>query len=545
MPTLVKNADLTVSLVVTGANFASHMTVQIDRMKVPYTEFINSGEFRSNNFDQSRYAEGVHLVRVGSSAYWSNEVPFTIGSVTSPPVAPVLNSLTPSQIDPPATDPTKITLTGLNFAAGCGAYFDGVAVPTTIISNSTAEILVPASMLPGNSAHTVKIGYVSQGIWSNEKVFIVTPPPPFISSLSPVTITSAQAADGETVTITGGYFLTAPTVAVDGVSKASTFVSASSITVALAAADLATGDHTVKVTNTDGKSSNVMTLTVEPPAPPADPTLTSLTPASINRQMMADPTIVVLKGTNFRDGMVAKIDGGAALRSLTFVSATEMHLSVPRSLVSTAKTYTVEVGMTGETFTASKNLVVTAVNPTMVSVTPAAPAWESITDPMVVTLAGTQFTPNMTVTRTGTSVPFTFVSATSATVSLPKSQYAPFTAYEFKVGVPANSVLSNGRTVSVAHAKPNLTSATPNSGVTGGTVAVTFAGTLFASGLKVYLDGTDVGAATGVTSTAASFNLNLATVAAGAHTLAVGYSDAKSNTVPFTVAAADAPVVTA
>jgi hypothetical protein len=63
--------------------------------------------------------------------------------------------------------------------------------------------------------------------------------------------------------------------------------------------------------------------------------------------------------------------------------------------------------------------------------------------------------------------------------------------------------------------------------------------------VSLYLDGTDVGAATGVTSTAASFNLNLATVAAGAHTLAVGYSDAKSNTVPFTVAAADAPVVTA
>jgi hypothetical protein len=258
---------------------------------------------------------------------------------------------------------------------------------------------------------------------------------------------------------------------------------------------------------------------------------------------------VVLKGTNFRDGMVANIDNGTALRSMTFVSATEMHLSVPRSLISVAKTYTIQVGMTGETFTAAKNLVVTATNPTMVSVTPAAPAWESITDPMVITLAGTEFTPNMTVTRTGASVPFTFVSATSATVSLPKSQYAPFTAYEFKVGVPANSVLSNGRTVSVAHAKPNLTSVTPNSGVTGGTVAVTFAGTLFASGLKVYLDGTDVGAATGITSTAASFNLNLATVAAGAHTLAVGWSDAKSNTVPFTVAAADeipadAPVVT-
>src|SRR5204863_64980 len=95
----------------------------------------------------------------------------------------------------------------------------------------------------------------------------------------------AAGSAGFTLTVTGAGFATGAVAQVDGSARTTTVVSATQLTVAVLASDISSlGTPSISVTNpapcaSSGCTSAGATLSVIPP--PAAPTLTSLSPASV------------------------------------------------------------------------------------------------------------------------------------------------------------------------------------------------------------------------------------------------------------------------
>jgi len=86
-----------------------------------------------------------------------------------------------------------------------------------------------------------------------------TPAAPTLTSIAPTTATSAA---GATITCTGTGFSNKSVVRQDGSPLATTYVSATSITAALAGKGLSVGTHQISVRNPDGDTTVNRALTV-------------------------------------------------------------------------------------------------------------------------------------------------------------------------------------------------------------------------------------------------------------------------------------------
>ncbi|ALW86971.1 hypothetical protein AUC43_18935 [Hymenobacter sedentarius] len=166
-------------------------------------------------------------------------------------------------------------------------------------------------------------------------------PAPTITSLSP---NSATAGDpGFTLTVNGTGFISGSTVSFNGVARTTTFVSATQVTAAILASDIATaGTYGVTVTNAapGGGTSAPATFTVNAPVVnnPA-PTITSLSPSTVTAGTAAQTLTV--NGTNFLASSVVNFSSTA--RTTTFVSATQLTIALSAADQATPGAYPVTV----------------------------------------------------------------------------------------------------------------------------------------------------------------------------------------------------------
>ena len=112
-----------------------------------------------------------------------------------------------------------------------------------------------------------------------------------------------------------------------GMHKTTTFVSATQVTAAITAADIATaGTFNVSVTNPapGGGASGNSPFTVNNPVP----TITSLSPTSAIVGGVA--FTLTVNGTNFVSGAVVNFNGNA--KTTTFVSATQVTAAITRRI---------------------------------------------------------------------------------------------------------------------------------------------------------------------------------------------------------------------
>jgi len=124
----------------------------------------------------------------------------------------------------------------------------------------------------------------------------------------------------------------------NGAARTTTVVSATQLTAAISATDVATaGTASVTVLNPTpgGGTSNAQTFTVLNPVP----TITSLSPASATVGGL-DFTLTVT-GTNFVPSSVVRWNGAA--RATTYVSATQLRATIPATDLLTAGTAQVTV----------------------------------------------------------------------------------------------------------------------------------------------------------------------------------------------------------
>lgn len=202
-------------------------------------------------------------------------------------------------------------------ATGCGANQSGVRFTPSAPGSYAVTALYNTG---GTNVLALSIG------GSNN-------PAPAISLLSP----STASAGGPqfTLTITGTNFVNDATVHWGEMDLVTTFVSATSLTATVPAANIASATTaSVTVTNPapGGGPSNALTFTVSA-APNPVPTVSSLSPNTIGAG--AAQFTLTVTGMNFVNGALVRWNGTDDLAT-TFVSATSLTATVPAAKVASA-----------------------------------------------------------------------------------------------------------------------------------------------------------------------------------------------------------------
>ncbi len=157
---------------------------------------------------------------------------------------------------------------------------------------------------------------------------------PTITTISPTSTTAGGAAFNLTVNGTG--FVANSVVNFGGNARVTTFVSATQLTAAILASDIAAaGSVNVTVSNPGGGTSNAVSFTVNNPVP----TITSISPTSATAGGAGFNLTV--NGTGFVANSVVNFGGNA--RTTTFVSATQLTAAILASDIATAGNVNVTV----------------------------------------------------------------------------------------------------------------------------------------------------------------------------------------------------------
>lgn len=243
----------------------------------------------------------------------------------------------------------------------------------------------------------------------------INPPPtlnpvPAIITISP---SSANAGSTDTpVTITGSGFVSSSAVEWNGAAIATTYNSATSLSVTLAASKLANGtvaQVTVVNPSPGGGTSGAVPFDVNNPAP----TIMSVSPASVTAGA-ADTTLDV-KGTNFLAGSL--VDWKNAPLVTTFVSGTEITAVVPSADLtgSSATPITVQNPAPGGGASVPTTF---DVNSPVAMITAISPRYVPPGSPATITITGTGFESNSVVLWNASARPTIEMSATTLQVAL-------------------------------------------------------------------------------------------------------------------------------
>ena len=240
---------------VTGANFTSASVVNFNGTALT-TTFISATQVSAVIPASSLTTAGNFSITVTDGGKTSNSVNFSVSSS-----APTISSLNPGSIT--AGSPGFVlTITGTGFNQSSAINWNGNAIPTTYLSSTQLNADIPASLIASSASVPVTVTTSSSGT-STAQTFSVNAPVPTITGINPTTV---FAGSGDiTLTVNGTNFLPNSTVQLGGATHSTVFISATQLTAAIPAADLASaGAPAVTVVNPSpqGGTSNAVALTI-------------------------------------------------------------------------------------------------------------------------------------------------------------------------------------------------------------------------------------------------------------------------------------------
>ncbi|HQQ26741.1 MAG TPA: IPTL-CTERM sorting domain-containing protein [Syntrophales bacterium] len=269
----------------------------------------------------------------------SNGVAFTI---IDPHPAPKVTSLDPSSVKA-GSGAFTLTVKGENFGSGSKVRWNGVDRVTQYKSVTvlTATILAGDVSQAGSATVTVvnADGKVSNGV----AFTIIDPhPAPKVTSLDPSSVKAGSGAF--TLTVKGENFGSGSKVRWNGVDRVTQYKSVTVLTATILAGDVSqAGSATMTVVNADGKVSNDVAFTIDPP--PAAPKVTSLNPSSVKAG--SGTFTLTVKGSGFAgssgstQGSVVRWNG--ASRVTTWVSDVRLDAKIGSGDIVSAGKATVTV----------------------------------------------------------------------------------------------------------------------------------------------------------------------------------------------------------
>jgi hypothetical protein len=283
---------------------------------------------------------------------------------------------------------------------------------------TSAQIIatIPASDISLAGIVNVTVTNPGGGI-SSAQSFTISNPPPTLASVAPTSTIQGGAAF--TLTVNGKGFVTKSVLNFNGNPKATTFKSATQLTAAIAAGDIATaGTANVSVTNPTpggGTTANVQ-FTINN----TTVGITSLSPTGTTAGG-AGITLTV-NGSGFVSGSVIKFNGST--KTTTFKSANQLTAAIAASDIVTAGVVNVTVTNPAPGGGTSNAAPFTIDNtpPTLSSLSPSSATAGS--GAFTLTVSGSGFFNGATVQFNGANRTTTFVSSTSVTAAILASDIA-------------------------------------------------------------------------------------------------------------------------
>ncbi|WP_158292613.1 IPT/TIG domain-containing protein [Serinibacter arcticus] len=486
---------------VVGENFVPGTVVVIDGIEVPVV------------IDET----GTELVFLtpAHDAGPVDVVVVTPGGETDPLTYTYLDAPTAATLDPdlgPATGGTDVIVTGENFVEGSIVTIDGVEVPATVNEDGT-EV---AFTTPAHDAGPVDVVVTTPG-GSTAPLTFTYVDAPIAASLAPV---AGPTDGGTTVTITGEGFTPESVVTIDGVEVAPTTVAEDGLTLEFLTPAHAAGPVPVTVTTVGGTSEPLtftyvaapVALTIDPiEGPSAGGTLVQITGSELGFGLgAASGTTVVI--------------GGVEVTPIVAAGTVVLFVTPPHAPGLVDVTVTTAGGTSGPL-----GFTYNGEAPTAESLSP---EFGPVAGGTIVTVVGTDFTPESVVTIDGVEV--------DAEVALDGLSLT-FTTPEHAAG-PVDVVVTtdDGSTEPLTFTYvdvPSAESLSPVSGpVTGGT-SVTVVGENFTPDSVVTIDGVEVPATVNDEGTEVTFT----TPAHGAGPVDVIVTTPGGSTEPLVFTFVDAP----
>jgi photosystem II stability/assembly factor-like uncharacterized protein len=465
------------TLTVTGSNFISTSTVLWNGGSLT-TTFVNATSLKASVPASDIAATGTIPVAVSSPAPGggtSGSVSFTINN----PV-PVATTLSPTSRTA-GTSAFTLTVTGSNFVSASKIFWKSTALTTTFVNATQLTASVPAANIatPG-TAHVSVFNPTPGGGVSGLLTFTISNPVPTETRLSPAQ-TVAGGVDF-TLTVTGTNFETNSVVQWNGSNRTTTYVSSTSITATITAADIAlagTGKVSVNTPAPGGGTSGNVIFTINNPVP----TITSLSPTSVIASSGAFTLTVT--GTNFVTSSIVQWAGSN--RATTYVSPTQVTASILAGDIATAGRVAVTVfnPAPGGGTSRRMNFIVNNPVPVAVALSPSSAILGGPT--FTLTVTGQSFASGAKVYWRGTALTTTFVNSGKVTASVPASNLATVGNYSVSVlNSGPGGGLSNALSFTVDNPVPSLTSLSPSNATAGGaSFTLTVNGTKFVSGASI------------------------------------------------------------
>jgi uncharacterized protein (TIGR03437 family) len=263
----------------------------------------------------------------------SNGLTFTINN----PV-PAIAGIAPNSANAGSNEVT-ITVNGAGFFNSSKVRFNGADLATTFVNNTQLTATIPAgSLTAAGTASITVFNPAPGGGTSNAVTFTINNPLPAIASLNP----SSAPAGGPafTLTVNGANFVTGSTVRWNGNNRPTTFGSATQLTAAITAADIAgAGTASVTVFNPapGGGASSAASCSIVQPNPA--PAITSLNPGFAVAGGQA--FTLTVNGSSFTNTSVVRWNDSD--RQTTFVSATQLRAAIAANDIATAGTANIKV----------------------------------------------------------------------------------------------------------------------------------------------------------------------------------------------------------
>ena len=474
-------------LTVTGSGFVTSSVVQWNGTALS-TSYVSPTSLTANvpAADLTSPSSVSVTVTDGSGAASSAAVNFIIGEQT----APMISTLAPATVT--AGNPAfQLVVTGTNFLSSATVQWNGSAIPTTFDSATqlTAQVTAAQVAAVASVPVTVLNDPAAGGTSNVAQLTIVAPSPVTVTSLTPAGLNAGAPAT--VLTVTGSGFLTSSVVQWNGTALTTAYVSATSLTATVPAADL-TNPASVSVTvinGTGAASSAPVTFVI---GEQSAPMITTLAPATVT---VGNPAFqLVVTGSNFLSSATVQWNGSAI--PTTFDSATQLTAQVTAAQLAAATVVSVTVvndAAAGGTSNVVPFTILTQTpllpvpTPTSLSPTSAPENAQGI----VLTIKGTNFTTTTLVSYNGVLLQPTYVSPTQLTISSINTNFAAGSAVNVAVTDPASgNVLSKALQLAIISPVPVLSSLSPATiQAAQGALAVTVAGQYFTATSQVYFNG--------------------------------------------------------
>ena len=268
VPTSTTAGGSAFTLTVNGSGFAAGSVVRwngSDRT----TTYVSSSQLRASISASDIATAGTASVTVYNptpGGGLSNAQTFTINGPINP--VPVISSISPSSQTAGGSGFT-LTVNGSNFVSGSVVRWNGSDRVTTYVSATQARAAISAADIGtvGTASVTVFNPTPGGGTSGSLSFTILAPnPAPSLTGLSPSSATAGGSAF--TIAVSGSGFINGSVVRWNGSDRTTTYVSASQLTAAITAADIATtGTASVTVYNPapGGGLSSAQSFTINSP----------------------------------------------------------------------------------------------------------------------------------------------------------------------------------------------------------------------------------------------------------------------------------------